>query len=192
MNIPTSICNFRCSYCYLAQRKNTYKGLQPDFKYSPKQVRDALSIQRIGGPCFINMCSAGETLLTRNIEEYIYELLSEGHFIEVVTNLTPTQKIEKLLSFDKKILGQLEFKSSFHFLELKSHNMLQRFSDNVNKIWDSGASATIEMVADDNYIPYIDEIKKFSMENFGALPHLTIPRDDRTKKNRLFYQITSS
>ena len=32
----------------------------------------------------------------------------------------------------------------------------------------------------DELIPYIDELKSFSMEHFGALPHLTIARDDRT------------
>ena len=29
-------------------------------------------------------------------------------------------------------------------------------------------------------IPYIEEVKSFSLEHFGALPHLTIARDDKT------------
>ena len=36
------------------------------------------------------------------------------------------------------------------------------------------------MTPSDELIPYIDELKSFSMEHFGALPHLTIARDDRT------------
>lgn len=30
-------------------------------------------------------------------------------------------------------------------------------------------------------MPYIEEVKEFSMHHFGALPHVTIARDDRTK-----------
>ncbi len=49
------------------------------------------------------------------------------------------------------------------------------------RIWDAGASASIEVTPSDELIPYIDEVKAFSMEHFGAFPHLTIARDDRTK-----------
>lgn len=41
-----------------------------------------------------------------------------------------------------------------------------------------GASYTIELTSDDSYIDMIDEIKEYCIENFGALPHITIGRDD--------------
>jgi len=184
LQIPTSICNFRCHYCYLAQREKAYQGFQAPMKYSPEQVARALSSKRLGGSCFINACAEGETLLTRDIDQYFLALVKEGHYLEIVTNLTVTPMIDKILSWDKELLKRVEFKCSFHYLELRKKGLLQVFSDNVKKIWKAGASATIEMTPSDELIPFIDEVKAFSMENFGALPQLTIARDDRTREIR--------
>ena len=179
--IPTSICNFRCSYCYLAQRPIHYQGEQAELRHTPEEFGKACSQKRLGGPCFANFCADGETLLSKDIDLYVKEFVKQGHYAEVVTNLTPTIVLDKFLSWDKELLKHLEFKCSFHYLELKKKGYLERFAENVNKIWSAGASATIEMVPYDELIPYIDEIKKFSYENFGSLPHITIARDDRTK-----------
>lgn len=77
--------------------------------------------------------------------------------------------------------ARTEFKCSFHYMELKKRGMLDTFADNIHRIWDAGASANIEVTPHDELVPYIDEMKEFSMRNFGALPHITIARDDRTK-----------
>lgn len=175
-----SICNFRCNYCYLAQRPVSYQGIQPQMRYTPEQVGNALSIERMHGACFMNFCADGETLLTKNIDKYVHELVSRGHYAEVVTNLTATEVLDRFLVWNRDLLSRLEFKCSFHYLELKRKGWLDRFADNVRKIWAAGASANIELAPSDELIPYIDEIKQFSMANFGALPHLTILRDDRT------------
>ena len=180
-NVPMSICNFRCSYCYLSQRDECYQNKQPEFKYSPEHVAKALSPERLGGLAYINFCAEGETLLTKDIEKYIYELARLGHYIEIVTNLTITPVLEKILSWDQDILKRLEFKCSFHYLELLKKGWLDRFSDNVKKIWEVGCSANIEITPSDDLIPYIEDVKQFSLENFGALPHLTIARNDRTE-----------
>lgn len=179
--IPTSICNFRCSYCYLAQRKESYQGLQAPMQYSPEQVAKALSKERLGGPCFINACAEGETLLTNNIDQYFKALVEEGHYIEIVSNMTITPMLEKILSWDKELLKHIEFKCSFHYLELKKRNLLGLFAENVNKVWDAGASANVEMTPSDELIPFIPEIKEFSLKYFGALPHVTIARNNRTE-----------
>ena len=179
--IPMSICNFRCHYCYLAQRPEHYQGIQPEMKYSPKEVARALSAERIGGYAFMNFCADGETLLTKQLDEYVKALVEQGHYAEIVTNLTVTNALDRFLSWDKSLLERLEFKCSFHYLELKKHNLLDRFADNVHKIWEAGASANIEITPTDELIPYIEEVKSFSLQQFGALPHLTIARDDRTK-----------
>ena len=182
--IPMSICNFRCGYCYLSQRETCYQGEQPPMRYTPEQVGYAMREERVGGKAFINLCANGETLLTKNIDLYVKALVEQGHYAEVVTNLTVTPMLERFLAWDRELLKRLEFKCSFHYLELKKKKLLEQFAQNVQKVWDAGASANIEMVSDDSFIPYLDEIKTFSMEHFGALPHVTVARDDRTKDIR--------
>ena len=150
-------------------------------KYSPEQVARALSPKRLGGLAYFNICADGETLLLKDLDIYVKKLAEQGHYPEIVTNCTITPMLEKILSWDKELLGQVEFKCSFHYLELKKRNLLERFAENVNKIWDAGASANVEVTPSDELIPYIDELKEFSLKNFGALPHITIARDDRTQ-----------
>ena len=180
-HIPMSICNFRCCYCYLAQRKEHYQGEQVHYKYTPKQVAQACSPIRLGGPAFMNFCADGETLLAQDIDLYIRALVAQGHYAEIVTNMTITPMINKILEWPDELLSRVEFKASFHYLELKKKNMLHTYAENVKKAWERGASVNIEMTPHDELVPYIDEVKRFSIENFGALPHLTIARNDNTE-----------
>ena len=182
IHVPLSICNFRCHYCYLAQRQVCFEGVQPKMDYSPEQVAYALRPERLGGPCYLNFCAAGETLLTNNLEKYVRLLCEEGHYAEVVTNLSITKALDEFLSWDKELLKHLEFKCSFHYLELKKKGLLDKFAENVNKIWEAGASANIEITPSDELIPCIEEVKEFSNKHFGALPHLTIARNDNTNQ----------
>lgn len=179
--IPTSICNFRCTYCYLGQRNESFQGKQAEFNFSPEYVAEAFSVERLGGICFFNFCAEGETLLTKEIDKYIYEIVKLGHYVEIVTNLTITPVLERILSWETELLKRIVFKCSFHYQELLKKNMLNVFSDNVRSIWAAGSSANIEMVPSDDLIPYIEEIKRFSLKNLGALPQLTIARNDATK-----------
>ena len=178
--IPTSVCNLRCRYCYLAQRSESFQGEQAKFQYTPEHVGKAFTKERMGGTCYINLCADGETLLTKDIDKYIYEILKQGHYVEIVTNMTITPMLDKILAWEHEFLERITFKCSFHYLQLKERGLLQVFADNVNRIWASGGSANIEITPDDELIPFIEEVKKFSIEKFGALPHLTIARDDRT------------
>lgn len=183
LSVPCSVCNFRCSYCYLSTRSACYQNEQPQYQYSPKSVAKALSQKRLGGGiAYINICAEGETLLAKDIDKYVYELLKEGHYIEFVTNLTISSVLDKMLSWDRELLSRLEFKCSFHYLQLLEKKLLNVFADNVKKIWKAGASANIEITPHDELVPYIDDIKKFSEENFGALPHITIARNDATRR----------
>ncbi|UKI29233.1 MAG: hypothetical protein L6V78_02650 [Clostridium sp.] len=52
----------------------------------------------------------------------------------------------------------------------------------------NGISFTVELAAADDYIPYQEEIMDLSIKEFGALPHITILRDDRKRRTRSFYQ----
>lgn len=179
--IPCSICNFRCVYCYIAQRPIHYEGLQPKMNYTPSQVAKACSAKRLGGLAYMNFCADGETLLTRDIDLYVRALVEEGHYAEIVTNLTITPMLDKILKWPSDLLARTEFKCSFHYLELNKHGLLDTFATNVKRVWDSGSSANIEVTPHDELVPYVDEMKEFSMRHFGALPHVTIARDDRTK-----------
>lgn len=180
-HLETSICNFRCPYCYLTHRGESYKGRQTIFQYPPEYVGRAFSVERLGGLCFVNFCAEGETLLTKNIDAYIKAIVEQGHYAEIVTNMVITPIIDKILAWDASLLERVEFKCSFHYLELLKNGLLDTFAENVNKAWKSGASASVEITPSDELIPYIDEVKSFSLKHFGAYPQLTIARNDGTR-----------
>lgn len=177
--IPTETCNLRCHYCYISQQKKFNKKLA-SFSHSPETIRKALSKERLGGTCLLNMCAGGETLLSSEILPVVKELLMEGHYVMIVTNGTITKRFEEIATWPKELLKHLFFKFSFHFLEMKRLNWMDRFFSNVQMMKEAGASFTVEITPSDELIPYIDEVKTISMEKMGALPHITIARDDRT------------
>lgn len=180
IQIPLSICNFRCHYCYLSTHEHKYEGYQPKMRLTPEQFGKAFAKERIGGIAYANFCADGETLLTTDIDLYVKAYVSQGHYAEVVTNLTSTKVLDKFLTWDKELLKRLEFKCSFHYLELKKRNLLKVFADNVKKIWEAGASANIEITPSDELIEHLDELMEFSLKHFGALPHVTVARNEAT------------
>jgi len=137
-----------------------------------------LSVERVGGAAIVNFCAHGETLILPQNLEYIKAILGAGHFVMIVSNMTPAGAIGELLKLPPEQLERLFFKCSFHWLELKRLNLLQAFADNVNRAWKAGASITVEITPSDELEPEIPEIKKFSLEHFGALPHITVARDE--------------
>lgn len=185
LSVPTTLCNLKCGYCYLSQREDSFQGCQANFLYSPEHVGKAFSQDRLGGPCFFNICADGETLLTKGLDAYIFEIVNQGHYVEIVTNMTVTPVLDTILSWDEVLRKRITFKCSFHYLELKKRDLLERFTDNVKKVWESGCSACVEITPDDALIPYIDEVIAYSKEHFGALPHLSIARDDNNRHEYL-------
>lgn len=179
--IDTETCNLRCHYCYIAQLGKFNKKITK-FGHSKDEIRKALSQKRLGGPCLINLCAGGETLLSDEIIPVVTELLKEGHYIMIVTNGTLTNRFKEIAKLDPELLSRLFFKFSFHYLELVRLNWLDKFFDNIQLIRHAGASFTVEITPSDELIPYIEDVKKISMDKLGALPHITIGRDDRTKK----------
>jgi hypothetical protein len=146
-------------------------------KRKEEQWRDVLSKKKIG-LALINFCANGETLILKQNVDLVKAVLEGGQFVLIVTNMTQTKSIDELLSLPREYVERIFFKCSFHWLELKRLGLVDRFVENVHKIWDAGASFTIEITPSDELESYIDEIKEFSMKHFGALPHITIPRDD--------------
>lgn len=174
--VPNDSCILRCSYCFVGQ-KHKFGNKIVKFKYSSSFIRQALSIERLGGVCLINMCSAGETLLSSGLIDIVEELLREGHYLMVVTNGVLTQRIRKYAALDKDLLKHLMIKFSFHYMQLKEKNLLDKFFANLALIRDAGCSIGLELVPHDELIPYIDEVKKLCLEKAGALCHVTVARD---------------
>lgn len=177
--VPTWPCNFRCHYCYVGQHCNELeRAAIQKFQYSPRQLATALSIKRLGGRAIVNFCAHGETLILPQNLEYIRAILDAGHFVMVVTNMTQTRAINELLSLPAEQLERLFFKCSFHWLELKRLGLLETFTNNVNNARRAGASITVEITPSDELEPEIPEIREYSMQHFGALPHITVARDE--------------
>lgn len=175
--IPTETCNLRCHYCYIAQHRK-FNNKIVKFDYEPAYIRKALSKERLGGTCMLNLCAGGETLIAEEVIWVIKALLEEGHYLMVVTNGTLTNRFQEIAKFPKELLDRLFFKFSFHYLEFLRLNLLDRFFENVKMMKDAGASFTVEITPSDELIEHIDDIKKVCMEKLGTLCHITIGRKD--------------
>lgn len=183
--IPVHACNFRCTYCYLSHHvdKDVYGGGIKPFAALAQDVAAYFSVERMGGPCYFNLCAAGETMMHPELNDFIVALTKNGHYADIITNGTLTSRFEDLISkLDERQRKHLFIKFSFHYLELQKLKMMKKFIDNVIRIKDAGISYSIEITPHDDLVPYIDEIKEFSMREFGAWPHITVARNEGTKE----------
>lgn len=178
ISVPVQTCNLQCGYCYIAQNDLFLQAL-PYFHYDAKTIRRALSKERLGGICHLNLCGGGETLLPPQMTEIVEELLAEGHYVAIVTNGTVTKRFDEICSFDAEYLERVLFKFSLHYLELKRLGLFDVFWSNVDKVRKAGCSISVEVMPCDELIPYIDEIKKMCMQKVGAMPHVTVARNER-------------
>ena len=176
-SIPVSACNFHCSYCYVP-KLGARKNLIPKFEYDLEFIGKAYSKKRLGGTCLFNLCAIGETMLPKEMVGIIEVLLKQGHYLEVVTNGTLTNRFEEIIRLDKRLLKHLEFKFSFHYLELLKYDLLDVFFDNVDLVKKHGCSFTVELMPHDELVPYIEDIKKICLERVGALCQLTVARNE--------------
>jgi len=175
--VPVTYCNLKCSYCYLKQG-DKFQYRIPGFKYDAAYVGKALSKERLGGVCHINLCGGGETLIPEEMPAIIEELLKQGHYIFVVTNGTLTKRFDEILKIDSALLKQLGFKFSFHYEELLRLGVLETFFANINKVRKAGCSFSLEMTPHDGLIGRQKEIMKVCMENVGSACHVTVARKD--------------
>lgn len=186
----TTACNFHCEYCYV-WLKNEFTYERETSEYTAKEIRETLSQKKLGGPCHINACALGETLLSKDIVELTYELLEEGHYLSIITNGTITQKIDEILQFPKDLLERMFFKLSFHYAELKRTNLLESFWENVDKIKKSPCSFSLEITPCDTLIKDIDIVKEeFNRRAAGAMPHITFTRDTNKEDLDLLSDLT--
>lgn len=174
--LPTTVCNLKCSYCWVDQAKILRDKLN-DFDFPVEQIVQALSIKRFGGKCLFSLCAFGETLLQKNLTELVAGLIRNGHYVNLTTNGTVSIKFNELLEACKENISHLHFSFSFHYIELKKKDLINVFFDNIDKVRKAGASFLLQINLVDEYIPYIDDIKKMCIERVGALPQAALTRD---------------
>ncbi len=179
--VPVTSCNMKCSYCYVVQNQYRTERL-PDFRYSPERIGEALSIDRLGGVCYISICGAGETLIPREMPDIIRNVLLQGHHVNVTTNGTINPRFEKILALPKDMLERLHFAFSFHYLELLRIKKLGAFFSNVKKVREAGCSFTIQLNLYDGYIPHLEEIKNVCLREAGAAPQVVATRSHLERK----------
>ncbi|MCW0484121.1 radical SAM protein [Gaoshiqia sediminis] len=176
--IPITACNLKCSYCYIIQ-ENRRTSKQAEFQYSPKHIGKALSAERLGGTSYISICGSGETLLQKEITGIIYNILEQGHYVNVTTNGTITQRHQEIINtIPNNLLKKLHFAFSFHYLELIKTNNLDVFFNNVRQVKEAGCSFIVQINLCDEYMPHWDEIKRIVKEHTGAFPQVALTRDE--------------
>lgn len=140
-------------------------------------MREAFTIDKCGGPCFFSFCGAGETLFHPELQNLVKELLLEGHYINITTNGTYTEGINSIVeAISVKELKRLLFSFSLHYLELKCKNLLSDFRENVLRVKNAGCSILVQLNLYDGYIPYLEEIKQWCIDSFGAPPQVAATR----------------
>ena len=176
--VPIEGCTLRCHYCYITCHRK-FNNNKAVFKYTPAQVKAAMTKERLGGTCLVNLCGAGETLIPEEVLDYAKALLENGHYVMLVTNATLTSRFELMSKWPKGLLERLFFKFSYHYLQLKERNLLDRFFSNIKMMKDAGASFTVEVTPSDELIPFVDECIQRCVDELGAKPHCTVARDER-------------
>ena len=181
VHIPTGRCNFKCPYCFITLNK-AWEGDRDELNRTEDEIRKAFDMKRFGGPCYVNLCASGETLIYPQVVGFLKAILENGHYVELVTNGSLTQRFQEISKFPKELLERLSFKFSLQYTELLRLGLMDTFFENVNLMRSSGASINVELTPVDEEEQYIDEIKKICKEKVGAWCHITIARDDRDEK----------
>lgn len=182
--IPVTACNLKCGYCYVIQRDNR-KMEMPSLKYTPEHMGKGLTQDRLGGICYFSICGAGETLLPEDTVRIAYELLKNGHFVNITTNGTITKRIEEILQFPHEYLQRLHFSFSLHYNELVRLKLLDRFFENVQRVCAGGCSFLVQINLCDEYLECWDEIKALCVEKVGAAPQVAATRKERNDGGRI-------
>lgn len=175
--IPITACNLKCSYCYVIQRDNR-KNKMANLKYTPTQIGAALTQERLGGICYFSICGAGETTMQKQLEDIVYNILKQGHYVNITTNGTIDKRLKDIIEKSKDYIDHLHFAFSLHYLELKKFNLIDKFFNNVKMVHDAGASIMVQLNLCDEYVPYLEEIEKICIKKIGAKPQIAATRKE--------------
>ena len=164
----------------------------PSLKYPVETMKQALSRDRFGGTCYFSICGAGETLIPDYTLQIVKALLENGHFVNVTTNGTLSKRFAELREWDADELSRLHFAFSFHYLELKRLGRIDAFFNNVRLIKSLGCSFVVQLNLCDEYLPYIDEIRKLCLQNVGALPQAAATRKEVALDSKVLFETNLS
>lgn len=188
--LPVTSCNIKCSYCYVIQEGRREMEI-PRLNYSVDTMIRAMTKERFGGVCYFSICGAGETLIPEYTLDIVQGLLENGHYVNITTNGTITKRFEEIEKrFSRECCERLHFAFSFHYLELKRLNLIEHFFENVNRVKKLGSSFVVQLNFCDEYVPYVEEIKKVCVERVGAYPQLALTRREKNYPNTK-YEIDS-
>ena len=188
--LPVSVCNLECPYCYIIQEDRRKMKLA-ELRYPPEHIVKALRKERVGGTCWISICGAGETLVQKEAVEIVGGLLKEGHYVNVTTNGTLSNRFDDLIITCGNTIHHLHLSFSMHYVELKKRNLIDIFFDNIIKMRNAGASILLQLNLCDEYMPYIDEIKEISKRKLGAYPQVALTRDEATRPMKIWTSKTN-
>jgi len=182
--IPVTVCNLKCSYCYVIQRNNR-KNQIAKLKYTPEQIGAALNPERLGGICYFSICGAGEPTLQPELDQIVFNILKHGHYVNITTNGTITKNLKKIIETNKEYINNIHFAFSYHYLELEKLNLLDTFFKNVQMVRDVGASILVQINMCDDYVPYLDKIKKLCIDRTGAMPQIAATRKEEIRLKKI-------
>lgn len=118
--------------------------------------------------------------------EIVYEMLRNGHFVNVTTNGTLNKRFKEIVSsFPEDYLERLHFSFSFHFNELKRTNKIEDFFENIALVKKAGCSFVVQINLCDEYIPYLDDIKSLCMDKLKAYPQVAATRQEKSIRNNV-------
>lgn len=182
--IPVTVCNLKCSYCYVIQRD--YRNMKlAELKYTPEHIGKCLTKERLRGECFFSICGAGETLAQPETLRIAKELLKNGHIVNITTNGTLKNRFQELENFTQEEKERLHFSFSLHYLELKRLNLVETFFENVLFVKKQGCSFIVQINLCDEYIPYLDEIKSICESRIGAWPQVAATRKESSNLTKI-------
>ncbi|MDO5559250.1 MAG: radical SAM protein [Oscillospiraceae bacterium] len=182
--IPVSVCNLECDYCYIIQRHGNMQKV-PQLKYSPEHIGQSLTQKRLGGVCYFSLCGAGETFVPDYLTDIVFQLLKNGHYVNVTTNGTLTKKIQKLGTLPPEYCSRLHISFSLHFLELKKRSLLDTFFANIEFVRSLGCSVLVQLNVYDGYLEHLEEIRNLCISRTGAPPQLVATRKETSLNSRI-------
>ncbi|MFW5983270.1 MAG: radical SAM protein [bacterium] len=181
--IPISVCNMKCSYCYVGQQKRF--SIKPTaFKFTPEHIGKALASDRLGGISYISMTGSGESMIPKEVPAIVYNILRQGHYINITTNGTISSRFQEIINFPTEYLQRLHFSFSLHYTELKRINKLSTFFNNIHLISKAGCSFLVQLNMSDEYLPIWNEIKEKVKRETGAFPQVALTRDESEMPKR--------
>ena len=181
--LPVTCCNLKCDYCYVPQI-GWEQGRIKRFKYSIEVMLEALSVERLGGMAYFSICGGGETLMHPDLLPLVTGLLKAGHCVNLTNNGTYSRGIDAIVNtLTKDQIQRLHFAFSLHWDELVRLGLLDEFARNVNKVRTAGASFLVQINLCDSYVRQSEQIKRYCIANFGAMPQVAATRREGNRVN---------